>query len=233
MERKKLVVRLLLACLAVAVAVAASAQGPVTLHDWNAEGNANDLLGGAPGTLLNGVTFTAGHPGQAFSFNESGITGAAVSFGSAPLNVGTDNFMLDFRMRTAQPWTDTNRAVAEVLSKREVCNHGSFFDIRILGPGNLAVEFDDGAGNYFFLVSTAPVTDGAWHRIGVVRKGTSNQLHIDGKLDVEVTSPLSVPVNIQNGADLLLGWGPCVYADGTQPFVGALDDVRLMSGFGQ
>jgi Concanavalin A-like lectin/glucanases superfamily len=38
---------------------------------WQAEGNANDSVGSNNGTLVGGVTFAAGHPGQAFNFDGS------------------------------------------------------------------------------------------------------------------------------------------------------------------
>ena len=44
------------------------------VHWWPAEGNADDIIGGNNGTLLNGVTYTAGKVGQAFNFDgTSGI----------------------------------------------------------------------------------------------------------------------------------------------------------------
>ncbi|HTY87434.1 MAG TPA: immunoglobulin domain-containing protein, partial [Candidatus Acidoferrum sp.] len=53
---------------------------------WPAEGNANDIIGGNNGTLLNGVTFTNGEVGLAFAFQggDDGVPRSAVQIPYSP-----------------------------------------------------------------------------------------------------------------------------------------------------
>jgi hypothetical protein len=59
---------------------------------WQAEGNANDSVDGNNGTLNGGVTFTAGHPGQAFNFD--GSTGYVSIGNPSNLQRGSGDFTI-------------------------------------------------------------------------------------------------------------------------------------------
>jgi hypothetical protein len=66
---------------------------------WPAENNALDMVGGQNGTVYgNGVTYGAGEVGQAFHFDG---TYGCVSFGNTAGGFGTNNFTVEFWMRSA------------------------------------------------------------------------------------------------------------------------------------
>src|SRR5437879_1780799 len=66
-------------------------------HWWPAEGNVNDVVGSANGTLQNGATFALGEAGQSFSFD--GVDDS-VSFGNTAGNFGTNDFTIEFWIST-------------------------------------------------------------------------------------------------------------------------------------
>ena len=57
------------------------------IHLWSGEGNANDSVGGANGTLGSTTTFASGYSGQAFSFD-----GEQSSVAEFPVNISPSSF---------------------------------------------------------------------------------------------------------------------------------------------
>ena len=99
---------------------------------WPAEYNAYDVAGTNNGTLQSGVTFVPGEVGYAFCLDGDG---GCIDFGNQVGNFGTNDFTIDFWMKT------TSAANAVVLSKRNSYGDGSFWDITIVS-GYLYVEWD-------------------------------------------------------------------------------------------
>src|SRR5205823_1800370 len=93
---------------------------------WPGEGNANDVVGANNGTLLSGVSFAEGKVGQAYHFN--GID-SQVSFGNSVGNFETNDFTIDFWIRT------TSTRHESVIEKWPTCGYASMWAIRI---GSLA-----------------------------------------------------------------------------------------------
>jgi hypothetical protein len=84
--------------LAILIAVWACAPANATVtHRWPADGDANDVVGTANGTLNNGATFAAGLAGQGFSLDGADDT---VSFGTTAGNVGSGDFTIAFAIKT-------------------------------------------------------------------------------------------------------------------------------------
>jgi hypothetical protein len=219
--------KVLLTALAVALSAPAAAQSQ--LHYWPAASSAQDVAGGLEGTLSNGVTFEHGYLGQAFHFNDgaAGVTNALVDFGAAG-DFGTSDFFVSFALKTLQTAGDMG-SIAALLSKRDFCDHASFWSIRLQG-GGLSIELDDGADNYTQLFSkTKALANGKWHNIVLVRTGLTTSLYVDGELDSSSVAPLGVPVNVTNGASFLAGYDACTYVDPTVPFVGAIDEIVIAS----
>jgi len=86
---------------------AVAVPAPANLIDWwQAENNAVDVVGGLNGTLSgSGVTYVPGEVGQAFHFSG---TNSSVSFGNAAGGFGTNNFTIEFWMRSAATVAITN-----------------------------------------------------------------------------------------------------------------------------
>src|ERR1035437_4756928 len=103
---------------------------------WRGEGNASDELGTNNGTLLGGATFAPGEAGQAFGFNG---TDAEVDFGTTEGNFGTNDFTIEFWLKTSSGNT------MYVLNKRpSPCWPSSFWSISLdisgVGAGRMTFE---------------------------------------------------------------------------------------------
>lgn len=192
------------------------------------EGDASDIQGENHGLLNGGVGFSTGLVEQAFDF--SGVDGY-VSFGSSLGNFGTDDFSIDFWIRTE------STRIEDVLGKREICGFGDFFDIRlnldIAGnqrADGIAVEMRSAGQNH--ILQGSPINDGEYHHVAVVRQGNTSTLFIDGMTDATFTG--SAPVVISNSAELTAGRSACtgntVGSSGIEShFTGQLDEIEFYS----
>jgi uncharacterized repeat protein (TIGR02543 family) len=189
---------------------------------WKGEGDGSDAAGANNSTLMSGVSFTSGKVGQAFTFN--GID-SQIRFGNAVGNFDTNDFTIDFWIRT------TATRLESVIEKWPVCGHASMFTVRMGGPGvgagrlNVVMEQDDVGSNQNSLVSARQVNDGVFHHVALVRKGTSATFYIDGILDSTASS--SGITHIRNSVDLVAGRSVCVGIDGTANFTGQLDEISV------
>ena len=187
---------------------------------WPGEGNANDIIGTNHGILQNGTTFGIGEVGQAFSLD--GINNYIQIPDSQNLNPNTNDFTVAFWMKTTT--TGISRAL---INKRPVCNHTSFWDIRISTLGYLQVEFDQSGSYYQAYASSISIDDGNWHHVTLVRQGTITNLYIDGQIRGSGSSGIA---NISSSAPIQLGNDVCVNRDGTKPYAGFLDEVIYLNG---
>ena len=211
-----------------AVAVAAPAN---LINWWPAENNALDVVGGVNGTLSpSGVTYAAGEVGQAFHFNG---TNSSVSFGGAAGGFGTNDFTMEFWMRTA-----VTGAFSEypVLAKTTGCNSSTGFSIRLEGqggnnpaPGTLVADLGQGSGNYVRLQSTHVVNDGLFHHVALVRQTSNLTLYLDGTYETNASS--TALVSVGTSASLTAGTSPCVGTDGglSTNYAGDLDELSFYS----
>jgi hypothetical protein len=203
----------------IAALACSPAQAAIT-HSWHADGDTVDAVGTANGTLNNGATFAAGLAGQAFSLDGTDDT---VTFGTTAGNVGSGDFTIAFAIRMASAGQHE-----AVLTKRAVCNHGSFVDIHSGASGTIGIELDqDGLGtNHSSVGSLDRIDDGVFHTAVVTRQGQVLTWFIDG---VVSGSDGSVPAaDVSNTAALTLGNGPCVGADGLSVQMGGkIDELRI------
>jgi uncharacterized repeat protein (TIGR02543 family) len=192
---------------------------------WRGEGNAADTAAGQHGSPA-GVTFAPGKVGQAFSFD--GVDDS-VSFGNTVGNFDTNDFTVEFWMRT----TATDHE--SVIEKWPVCTHSSMWSIRIgsiapwSGPGRLeaAISSDTGGSDLNAISAGRAINDGLFHHVALVRQGTNLVFYIDGVLDVETNVMSGSVSRINNTADLVMGRSVCVGVDGTTPFTGQMDEVSI------
>lgn len=190
--------------------------GPIAW--WPGDGNANDISGGFNGTLLNGVSFDNGKSGQCFNF---GGNNSHVNFGSSIGNFGTGDF-------TISHWVKTTATTPQAFfEKRPACNMDfgtSWWGIR--GPAIFGIEVA-GPRNEFFtgLQTKKTLNDGAWHHLAWTRRGTSLSVYVDSVLDNVATTPGIA--NINNSTDTKLGVSSCDGVDGTGPFNGSADEIKI------
>ncbi|MBY0427258.1 MAG: LamG domain-containing protein, partial [Cytophagales bacterium] len=91
--------------------------------------------------------------------------------------------------------------------------------------GNLAVEIDDGLGNYASSITTTTYNDGIWHHVAMTRKGNAANLYVDG-INITTLTTTGIP-NVSRGVGFLIGFR---YADSPIPigfFKGQMDGIRL------
>jgi hypothetical protein len=198
-------------------------------HWWPGDNDAKDIIGTNKGTLQN-VTFDTGKVSQAFAFSGKK---SEVDFGADIANFGTSDFTVDFWIK--QPPDATY--LTSILEKRHQCDSSvNFWDIRCghvwnapdSRPGQLFFEdTDNGTANYVILVANKPINDGLFHHAAFTRNGLTLSLYIDGVLDAKITAPGIA--NINNTDVFKAGQNICVGIDGSQPFVGDLDELDLFN----
>lgn len=197
---------------------------------WPGDGNANDIVDGNPGTMVNGATFSAGKVAQAFSFD--GVDDYVNVSNSLNLNPGFSDFTVDFWMRTTYKGTSSYEKFLDLVGKRDFCGYSSFYNLRLTGDGTIWTEVDNGPPPYWFAsFGATPVNDGVWHLIAFVRKGTTVTLYIDGTVETTYSTAGVGVLYISNGAPLRFGYGPCAGADPAHNgyFVGDLDEIEYFN----
>jgi hypothetical protein len=138
---------------------------------WSGEGDANDSVGGCNGQLMNGVQFTPGKVGQAFSLNEGAVGGGGRGvFYSAGFNRGGS-----FLLVPACPALDVGKEdgftivawikPANVFGEMLIAEYE-----RELGTGNgsdVGVDFDmqqaGGTGKWFLDANVTDADNGTSH----------------------------------------------------------------------
>lgn len=198
--------------------IVAAKAGIITTNWWPGEGNANDVAGSQSGTLVNGTTFASGKVGQGFSFDG---TNDHVTFGNVIGDVTAADFTLAFWIKTSSTRQET------ILSKRPVCGHASYLDIRLAPSGSVYAELDGSSSgsNYNLVQGDAVVNDGTFHHVALVRKGTTASLYVDGLRDG--SNSTGGITHIDNTAKLTAGKSVCIGVDGTNYFTGVLDELMI------
>ena len=164
---------------------------------WPAEGNANDIIGGNNGTMINGATFVTGEAGQAFSFNNSGIQAVDIPYSSS-LNL-TNQVTIEFWMK-ADPGNSMNYFQGLVTSDYYVLS----IDVGNPNLGVYGIDFAINDKGTFYQTANANgggahVSAGVWHHVAGTYDGTKLQLYIDGQpsgkpmLHTGAISPLVLP----------------------------------------
>lgn len=196
-------------------AVASPASAALT-HQWPADGNAEDDVGSADGTISGGVTYGDGLFGQGFVFDG---TSGVVNFGDEAGNFGSSDFTIAFVIRTQ----NTTR-IEGVLGKRSICAFSPFWDIRSTEQGHLGLEYYSGTPRTNVGVSI-PINDGLFHTVVFTRAGNVLTSYVDGLLDQQ--AEYDFVANADNDAPARAGTSACTGLDGTFHFQGTLDEIRF------
>lgn len=169
---------------------------------WPGEGNAADVNDGNNGSLVGSTSFASGKLGQAFSFNGAGHVAVP---DSTSLNPGYSDFTIDFWMRTTQSGT-----YVDLITKRSVCDYGSFYNIRMDPSGVLLSEVSAGYPPYWTGFWSGPsVNDGSWHHVALVRAGSTVSLYVDGVQTTSTPVATAGVLYVSNSSNLLFGAGVC------------------------
>ncbi|WP_298221959.1 LamG domain-containing protein, partial [Acidocella sp.] len=177
---------------------------------WPGNGTANDFMGVNNGTLQGTATFAAGHAGQAFSLNGSGLVSVPDS---------TTLHISQFSISAWFNWNDLGTNTTQFL----------------LGKGleHFEIELDSTAttNNVRFIPAGYPATfvDAAnaiqpgWNHVVVTYSGSDANVYVNGSLAANRTG-------IAGGADLTADGSPLTIGrrgDWAYPFRGLIDDVAL------
>ena len=182
-------------------------------NHWPADGDYQDVVGGANATPINGTTFSTGKFGQAFSLP---ATSAAVLLPNQALNgVGDVTFAV---------WIRTTDTIAAIVAGANSGQSNEYLLFITAGALQLWVK---GAASVAF--SAPGLTDNTYHHLVWVRRLSGiNEIYMDGVLRGTQTLPTGTLTIGNNG--LWLGQeqdclGDCF--DANQALLGSMDEVGL------
>ncbi len=175
---------------------------------WPAESNADDVVGGNDGTLLNGTTYETGMVGTAFSF--TGTTEAV----SIPYSPATD-------FSTMSNWT------IEAWINPASYNNSSYPTIYSQGYWNASLGLNSGTGkleswinNSSQLVGSTVVPLGQWSHVALVYNGTNRTFYLNGIPSGSGSAP--VVTSETNGSSI----GNVIPND-SSGFNGGIDEISI------
>ncbi len=151
---------------------------------WPAEGDAKDVAGTNNGMLVNGVNFTNGMVGQAFSLDGAS---SYVSIPDAPSFHGlTSNITIEAWIKVNQfPSGDWTAIVTKGDSSWRLHRHGS----------TSVISFSIGGLSSADLAGNRNVNDGQWHHVAGVYNHTNLFLYVDGALDASAPATGTIAQN--------------------------------------
>jgi hypothetical protein len=176
------------------------------------------VVGGNNGTLTNGVTYVPGEVGQAFNFNANS---AMVLLTNSPA-LHLQNF-------TVETWIKRGSLTAVSSDPNAVAGNALMFGYGdsgysfAMGPnGNLIltwVDHDD-------VVSSAAVTDTAWHHIVVTTTNGSVVFYLDGTAYPAASYPRTYTFAT---APAIGGRGDNINQNNNDSFLGSIDELAVYS----
>lgn len=177
-----------------------------------------DVLDSSPngfdGVVGGGLQFGPGVVGQAADFD--GVDDN-VLFPSFPDDLITDDDL------TVSYWVDAPEgSLRSVISKRENCGPHEFYSVRLRATREMFLEVNDGSTSFF---AEAGETTAGWHHAAFTREDGMIRAFLDGQLVDEEIMPSTV--DFTNTATFGLSNGPCIGLDGTEPFEGGIDELRI------
>ena len=206
------------AVLAVAVCVPAP---PGLVSWWQAEGNANDTVGGNSGILVNGVTFAPGKVGQAFSFDG---TNSYIEIADNP-NLHFTNAI------TIEAWIYPTSlgACHNIVSKWDwaVANAQMSYTTAVQPSGQMGFgvcnvgDCPQGAGS---VLSTNSIPVNQWTHFAATYDGSNLSIYVNGVCENQTaynngifpgTNSLLIGAAVTNGAEVV------------SPFVGLIDEAAV------
>ena len=197
--------------------LAARAAAPSGLAGlWNADGNANDLLGRNNGTMVGSVSYVTGQFGQAFGLNGSSSSirvpaTASLPHGNSPRTISA------WIYTRPSSWADNVNTVFHAGAIG--LPNGSFsLDMR---PYPNMEFYTWGAGD---LVFNAGVPVEGWVNIAITYDGTTESIYTQGQL----RATRSVPGGLNTAvADLDIGRIPPPFAGSGAYFDGLIDEFAI------
>jgi len=192
---------------------------------WNAQGNANDVVGGNNGVISGAITFVTGEVGQAFNFD--GVSGAVIA--PAISNLAASDL-------TIEGWI----LPTDVSGERPIVEFSAFSGqlsrlhlwYSVGSPGTVYGLIRDPGGAYLQVVSAGGlVAPNQWNHVAMTfdRVGKKALLYLNGVQVASNTSPVSIQPNLN--VPVNLGLRPEGSADIPQGrrHMGKMDEISLYS----
>ncbi|MFY8021502.1 MAG: LamG-like jellyroll fold domain-containing protein, partial [Bacteroidia bacterium] len=155
-------------------------------------------------------------PGNAMAFD--GINDQLKLDNATIGNFGTSNWTVEFWMKTSAAKT------LQIISKRETCGDGHFWNIGMSASGTLFYELDNASRTQLMQINTDPntkVNDGRWHHVAWVREGINVKVYIDGVVRANNNSNGVISQGVGNSIDI----GALYCYPGN--YQGSLDEIRI------
>ncbi len=151
-----------------------------------------------------------------------------VDLGQTMGNFGTNDFTLEFMVKTSQTVNTAENSHIPLIGKRDGCNcETDFWYVTLEQDGTvlmaLSSEGCEVAGSFR---STSHINDGEWHHLAFVRTEAVLELIVDGVQESLEEHP-GAPVDLTNMASLQLGSSDCAVAGFGGVFQGQMDELRI------
>lgn len=182
---------------------------------WPGDGNASDLAGSNPGSLIGGATYTAGEVGPAFNFTASGQSVTIPN--PVALNI-TDAISIDAWIKPS-----TAGVNMRILDKQTAGGIDGYTLDLYQGHLRLLVGWAGGLPNGVFFTSTQSIPANQWTFVAASYDGHTIKLYINGALDSSMA--FTNPFPAANARPLLIGNS----SSGAEWFRGAIDEVELFN----
>lgn len=184
---------------------------------WKAEGNANDFLGVNNGNLQNGIAFTSGAVGQAFSLD--GIDDHVKINGSSSLDVGASNGL------TVEAWINPADASVQkpIVEWHNGTGFGVHFWISVFRDNDLYANIVGTNGAWNRIATAAPViTTNEFQHVAVTYDKSSGiaRLFRNGVMVAETNLGILNPATAPN-FDVYIG------QRGAERFKGSIDEPSI------
>lgn len=191
---------------------------------WAAEGTGSDEMGGSPAGLGNGLSFTAGKVGQAFSFD--GVDDYLAVGASPSLDVGSgDGFTIEGWIRPAN--TSSHSTIAEWNDGAGGVGVHFVHSIGALGgAGSLFANIQDiGGGSHYFATSPGLLNTANFQHVALTYSKASGQAKIYYNGSPMVALDVG-PVTPQTSYPLYFGYRASGNGVGSL-FQGEMDEMSL------
>jgi hypothetical protein len=179
--------------------------------------------------LLDG--FSAGRFGSALSNRAQGYVRATVTDGTSVFNSGTDSLSWSMWVKSTEP-CDGNAVYLGIENPGTGLQPHLWLGCTPLPGGatgtigNTFCSTRSGANDCAVAAGTAPITDGQWHHLAIVKFGHGSGTltsYVDGAVQSSQAFVYLNPIVFENGVEFAIG----AFSRGTYPATGAFDEVAV------